>query len=256
MFGYRKKRGARRLHIDASYKEPKHLCQYHGQNVFKGLITATNEFGEIRLQFHVVTDDHEQFKAAFSAFSKTIQEYGQPEVELLSTDNVAGDRNFYLGILPSLRQSQTRVDALAATAEHNDDNQLPDCTYEEDSASTFDDNRDIVTAINSLEQELNSRHEGKHVIGLDAEWNVEMDARGFPTHVGKLALIILAYQEKDSGATKALLLRVHRCGGRLPSQLLSFLKREDTTFVGVNIGGDIAKIGRNLFHGYGMDQIC
>jgi len=146
-----KKRGATRIHIDASYKEAKHLCQYHGENLFKGLITATNEFGEIRLQFHVVTDDHEQFLPAFNAFLKTIQEYGQPEVELLSTDNVAGDRNFYLEILPSLRQSQARVDALAATAETEDENEnrLPYCTYDKDNVTTLD-GRDIVTAIHAL----------------------------------------------------------------------------------------------------------
>jgi len=205
-----KKRGATRIHIDASYKEAKHLCQYHGENLFKGLITATNEFGEIRLQFHVVTDDHEQFLPAFSAFFKTIQEYGQPEVKLLSTDNVAGDRNFYLEILPSLRRSQTRVDALAATAETEDENEnrLPNCVYDKDNVTTLG-GQDIVTAIHDLNNDLNSRPTGKHVIGLDAEWNVEMGAHGFPKSVGRVALLILVYQDKDLKAMKALLLRVH-----------------------------------------------
>ena len=40
-----KKRGARRLHWDASYKEAKHLARYHGESIFKALITATNEVG-------------------------------------------------------------------------------------------------------------------------------------------------------------------------------------------------------------------
>ena len=39
----RKKRGARRLHWDASYKEAKHLARYHGNSHFKALITGTNE---------------------------------------------------------------------------------------------------------------------------------------------------------------------------------------------------------------------
>ena len=38
-----KKRGARRLHWDASYKEAKHLGRYRGEAIFKALITATNE---------------------------------------------------------------------------------------------------------------------------------------------------------------------------------------------------------------------
>lgn len=55
-----KKRGADTLHWDASYKEPKHLCQHHGKAIFRALFTATNQLGEIRLQFHVVTDGHDQ----------------------------------------------------------------------------------------------------------------------------------------------------------------------------------------------------
>jgi hypothetical protein len=38
-----KKRGATRLHWDASYKEAKHLSQYHGKAIYKALVTATNE---------------------------------------------------------------------------------------------------------------------------------------------------------------------------------------------------------------------
>ena len=43
-----KKRGAERLSWDASYKEPKHLARYHGEPLFRALITATNELGEVR----------------------------------------------------------------------------------------------------------------------------------------------------------------------------------------------------------------
>jgi hypothetical protein len=68
-----KKRGATRLHWDVSYKEAKHLCQYKGKPVFKGLVTATNEHGEIRIQFHIVTDSHEQMSAAIAAFRQTTE---------------------------------------------------------------------------------------------------------------------------------------------------------------------------------------
>ena len=57
-----KKRGCKRLHWDASYKEAKHLSQHHGHKIFIALITGTNELGEIRVQFHVVTDGQDQFK--------------------------------------------------------------------------------------------------------------------------------------------------------------------------------------------------
>ena len=83
-----KKRGAKRLHWDASYKEPKHLSQYHGNQIFHALITATNEIGEIRIQFHVVSDGQDQFNAAIAAFIDTCNNYGQAPPELFFTDNV------------------------------------------------------------------------------------------------------------------------------------------------------------------------
>ena len=43
-----KKRGAARLHWDVSYKVEKHVAQHHGKPLYKGLLTATNEVGEVR----------------------------------------------------------------------------------------------------------------------------------------------------------------------------------------------------------------
>ena len=59
-----KKRGAEHLNWDVSYKVTKRLRRYHGHSIFKGLVTATNNFGEIRVQFFVVTDGHDQMKQA------------------------------------------------------------------------------------------------------------------------------------------------------------------------------------------------
>jgi hypothetical protein len=54
-----KKRGAVPwLSIHASYKEPKHLCQYRGKPLFKVLVTATNEYGEIQLRRFMPTRLH------------------------------------------------------------------------------------------------------------------------------------------------------------------------------------------------------
>ena len=53
-----KKRGALRLAIDVSYKEAKKLCRVGGKAVYVGLVTGVNEVGEIRLQFHIVSDSH------------------------------------------------------------------------------------------------------------------------------------------------------------------------------------------------------
>ena len=128
-----KKRGAERLHWDASYKEAKHLNQYKGQSIFKvhifaslkicpcaapphlsirhppsmprlqALITATNEHGEIRIQFHVVTDGHDQMLQQIKAMLETMEQYGQPQPKMLVTDDPARDSDFMLAAMPSLR---------------------------------------------------------------------------------------------------------------------------------------------------------
>mmetsp|Transcript_13267 Transcript_13267/g.33624 ORF Transcript_13267/g.33624 Transcript_13267/m.33624 type:complete len:97 (-) Transcript_13267:146-436(-) len=95
-----KKRGATRLHWDASYKEPKHLSRFRGEQIFKALITATNELGEIRFQFHVVTDGHEQMVASIAVSRVTQNAYGQPPVELLFTDKPTEDKAFFEEQIP------------------------------------------------------------------------------------------------------------------------------------------------------------
>ncbi len=107
-----KKRGAKSLHWDVSFKEAKHLCLYHGRPIFKGLVTALNELGEVRIQFHVYTDSHEQMKAAINAFKCTTSGLGLPEVKLFFTDNPSGDYKFYKDELPSLAEQQKKFDAM------------------------------------------------------------------------------------------------------------------------------------------------
>ena len=72
-----KKRGGGMLFIDASYKVSKHLFQYNGKPMFRALITGTNEHGEIRVQFHVVTDGHDQIGQALDAMVHTMNQVGQ-----------------------------------------------------------------------------------------------------------------------------------------------------------------------------------
>jgi hypothetical protein len=62
-----KKRGCRQLSWDASYKEGKKMCRYHGKSIFSALITGINAEGEIRVQFHVVTDGQDQFETPIAA---------------------------------------------------------------------------------------------------------------------------------------------------------------------------------------------
>jgi hypothetical protein len=97
---------------DASYKEAKRLAKHKGKQVYVALITATNELGEVRFQFHVVTDGHDQMKAAISAFLDTAKKYGQQEPSLIFTDKPAEDKAFFFAQFPSLRAQQAVFDTL------------------------------------------------------------------------------------------------------------------------------------------------
>ena len=111
-----KKRGAEKLHWDVSYKEAKHLCRYRGRPIFKGLVTALNEFGEVRIQFHIYTDSQEQMTSALKAFKGTTASLGLPDVKLFSTDNPASDERYFTRELPSLLQQQRKFDKLTKNA--------------------------------------------------------------------------------------------------------------------------------------------
>ena len=126
-----KKRGALRLSWDASYKEAKHLGRYHGHSVFRALITATNEVGEIRIQFHVVTDGHEQMTRAIAAMNDTCQQYGQPLTELLFTDKPNEDKDYFCSLMPGLRATQATLDAsLPVPTDGSLPEALPLCTVD------------------------------------------------------------------------------------------------------------------------------
>ena len=109
-----KKRGATRLHWDVSYKEAKHLARYHGEPIFKGLVSATNQVGEVRIQFHVVTDGFDQFEAPIDQFLLTMNAHGHDPTELLGTDNPSRDAAYFKNKLPGLRAKQAELDAIAS----------------------------------------------------------------------------------------------------------------------------------------------
>jgi hypothetical protein len=104
-----KKRGGEMYSMDVSYKSARHMCNYKGEPVFKGLVTVTNEFGEIRMQFHVVSDSHEQMVAAFESFLKTTKEYGYPPMKLMFTDNPARDKAFLLNMFGNKESTKSAL---------------------------------------------------------------------------------------------------------------------------------------------------
>ena len=106
-----KKRGANSFATDVSYKVNKHLAMHKGNPIFKGYVTITNEFDEVRIQHHVLSDSHEQMKPSLEAYRNTSTAFGFAHPTTIYTDNPMRDRVFFLGEFESLRNEQARLDS-------------------------------------------------------------------------------------------------------------------------------------------------
>ena len=181
-----KKRGARRLHWDASYKEAKHLARYHGHNVFRALITATNEVGEIRIQFHVVTDGHDQMRRAIAAFFDTTKQYGQELTELLFTDKPKEDKSFFMSVLPGLRATHDQLSRAAPQPSDGAD-ALPMCTVDKSHYKIVRSDAGINANADSIREQVAALPLHLRMIGLDAEWDTYKSRVGLVAGSGPLS---------------------------------------------------------------------
>ncbi|KAK3271924.1 hypothetical protein CYMTET_19751 [Cymbomonas tetramitiformis] len=196
-----KKRGARRFHWDASYKECKHLGRYEGESLFKCLITGTNEVGDIRVQFHAVTDGHDQMEQALAAFLQTVEQYGQPPVELLATDKPAEDKAFFLRALPSLQSKQLELDSYYSSSKETTAassglaTTLPSCTAPaSDSFKVLSRKGEINAQVDALRNQLIAEPDEHRVIAIDCEWDTIKTRRGLVIGSSKVAIIQLGFQ--------------------------------------------------------------
>ena len=98
---------------DVSYKESKNLFKHKGEQIYKGLVTGMNHIGEVRVQFHVVTDSQEQFLGAIEEFKRTLKAYGHSQPTSFYTDNPLADRDFFQKEILSLREEQERFNKMA-----------------------------------------------------------------------------------------------------------------------------------------------
>ncbi|EJK69590.1 hypothetical protein THAOC_09135, partial [Thalassiosira oceanica] len=233
-----KQRGAEVLHWDVSYKEAKHLCRYRGKSIFKGLVTATNELGEVRIQFHVYTDSHEQMKSALDAFKKTTASLGLPAVRLFFTDNPKADQKFYQSQLPSLARQQMEFDEQCPQEESPA--ALPEydfkslCVRVVDSSNT-NSRRDANDVVNALLEVVKDKR-----IGLDAEWEIRKEG-GRRAGRGKINTIQIGYRNL-SGKVNVLIFRTEKWTS-LPNRLETLLLDNSITIAGNKVSGDLKYIG-------------
>lgn len=211
-----KKRGATTLHWDVPYKEAKHLCLYRGRPVFKGLVTAMNEVGEVRIQFHIYSDSHEQMKSALEAFICTTSSLGLPDVRLFYTDNPGGDRQFYLRQLLSLQTQQDLFDdfCISNTAPTEIEDLLSSYQYDCINVRTASTKCDFKKVAMALKEVIQGGR-----IGLDAEWNQLVSCRGIQTGTSKVQIMQIAYRNSND-EINVLILKVGKFDKLPPSLVL------------------------------------
>mmetsp|Transcript_29129 Transcript_29129/g.49666 ORF Transcript_29129/g.49666 Transcript_29129/m.49666 type:complete len:1097 (+) Transcript_29129:786-4076(+) len=231
-----KKRPTKMLYWDVSYKIDKRMNHHKGEQIFKGLVTGMNELGEIRIQFHVFTDSHEQMEPALEAFNDTNTKLGMEGPQYFVTDNPKADALFFSTIFNTLHQQQQQLDDNPATSE------IPSFEeefYVRDEVKVLTTTQQTNLAITAMWDVA----EGK-VVGLDAEWTVTKNRHGHVTHRGKVALIQLCYIDKDEKVT-TLLIRTKNMN-KLPYKLELLLTSSTFKLVGVNVSADLIKIGKDF----------
>lgn len=218
------------------------MGRYHGASIFKALITATNEVGEIRIQFHVVTDGHDQMEAPIKAFLETMNEYGQDEVELLATDNPFGDKDFFLQAIASLRATQNALDHAAPPRPAPG---LPMCVVDRTKFKVCRTSTDINSNVDAARNMVKGLPPHLRFMSLDAEWDTVKTSTGIVIAQGTIAVIQLSFKLSNSSDIHALVLQVH--GKKtLPERLLSLFADPEVAFVGRAIGGDLKKMAKDF----------
>ncbi|KAH9475789.1 Werner syndrome ATP-dependent helicase-like protein [Psilocybe cubensis] len=215
--------------LDHSHKITKHIAKVNGEEIFTGLLTVTNERGEIRSCSLVATKSHSQYQLALKQMLHSLKMYGHSEPKLAFTDNVASDKAFLEDAWPSLRESVVPVEKypdlepLAVPTP-------PIAIFVKSTASAID------AAMASILDDLDPSHPDKKiVIGFDSEWNVEVSSNGHILHRGQTAIIQIAYKS----SIYILQIGDMLAGGTLPSQLRILLENPNIVKAGRLVEADL-----------------
>ena len=239
-----KKRGAEVLSWDASYKEANHLCQYHGKKMFDVLLTATNEVGEIRIQFHAGTDAHDQYVNPIQWFLETARAYNLCEPKLLFTDNPSHDKKFFLENMPSLAATMLQLKTLAPNSVL-DPNELPTCQLLPDLIKVLSGATQINTFCDAIRDVILARPQKMRILSLDTEWEVGKNSQGMVTHSFPVSIIQLGYRN-DQNTSCAVIFQVSTLKKVLPTRLVHLLQDPLITYVGRQVGGDVSKLEKDF----------
>ena len=236
---------ARVCAIDHSHKITKHIVTINGVPVFIGLLTVTNEMGEIRVIALVATKAHAQFEIALVNMRESLKLYGLEAPELFYTDNIS-DKGFLEKCFPSLLKEVQPVDKYANYPLYS----IPDgvSIHVKSNASQFQ------VALACIHEKLSELDESDSVvIGFDTEWNVDRTSGN--SRQGKTAVVAISFENhifvlQISQYTKA---------GKLPVAIKNILADERILKVGRGIKNDLKRLQtegnikdswKNAFHHY------
>lgn len=164
------------------------MARVDGEQVFTGLLTVTNEKGEIRTCNLVATKAQSQSELALVNMEKSLALYGHCQPTVFFTDNVS-DKPFLERCFPSLRHNVVPIEKYGDLEAF----QIPPPPAVE--ILPKDTVQSIDNAARLILEDV-PEDDGFIVVGFDTEWNIELSPRGFVNRRGKTAVIQVAYQNR------------------------------------------------------------
>ncbi|KAF9529747.1 hypothetical protein CPB83DRAFT_882672 [Crepidotus variabilis] len=215
--------------IDHSHKVTKHVAKVNGERIFNGLLTVTNEIGEIRSCNLVATKSHSQFELALVRLRESLDLYGLSPPKLFFTDNMA-DKAFLESSFPSLRQDIIPVE------KYND--LEPFVLPSEIQILVRNETSSINAALSTIVDRIPvDEDDPELVIGYDSEWNVIIsDDRTFER--GEIAVVQIAFEKR------VYLLQISEMVAlrRLPEKLVMLLCNPRVRKVGRMVSSDLRQL--------------
>lgn len=158
------------------------MAKVNGVEVFVGIYTVVNEYGEIRGQALTPTKGYSHVTQTLTGISKSLAKYGHSPVKYFYTDNAKAERTFLERVIPSLRDDVEPIN-IAAYA------QLP--LFEIPPTVQVIELSDFYMMGVLSDSICEAAKDGPTVIGFDSEWNVDLSTG---IH-GKTALIQIAWDQ-------------------------------------------------------------
>jgi len=169
--------------IDHSHKITKHIISANGVSIFVGLLTVTNELGQVQVLALVATKAHAQFEYALKQMLESLKMYGHDEPWIFYTDNIS-DKAFLEKCFPSLKLGITPIDKFSELPEFKIPAHVQ--IFKKSSVSQ------IEIALATIQELLIDLPESENLtIGFDLEWNVDITP-GKGRH-GKTAVATIAH---------------------------------------------------------------